>query len=85
MAIATGQVTVGTAATKICSERPGRRRVRVIQDGTVITRVGPAAVTMANGALLVGTAGQSWELWTEGEVWGIVGAGTNNVSFIEEY
>ncbi|MCA1458085.1 hypothetical protein I6F35_33670 [Bradyrhizobium sp. BRP22] len=84
-AIATGQPNVSTSATPIAPARPDRKRLTIINGGTADVFIGGPNVTAANGALLAGTKGQSIVLETAAAVYGIVGADTAAVSFIEEF
>jgi hypothetical protein len=83
---AANQVSVTTAATLIVAARAGRRSVGIVNHGTTAVYLGPAnTVTTSNGLLLTGTAGASVVLDYSGNVYGIVGAGSQTVSYGEEY
>jgi hypothetical protein len=84
-AITTGQVTVTTAATVIAAARAGRRSITIVNEGTTDMRIGGAGVTTANGLLLSGVKGQTLTIETAAAVFGIVGAGSQTVSFVENY
>jgi hypothetical protein len=83
--VATGQVTVATTATLIVPARPGRLSVTIIQEGTTVVRLGNSGVTTGNGVPLPGTANSSFTIDGGAAVYGIVGAGTQLVSFIENF
>lgn len=84
----TGQVTIGTAPTKIVGERSNRRSILVIQHGTNAVYLGKhrtdLALTTTNGVLLVGNAGTGLSIPTTDEVWGVAGA-EQLISYIEIY
>lgn len=80
-----GQVSVGTSATQIIAARAGRRAVTIINEGTTDVRFGNVGVTTGNGALLTGTKGSSITLPVTTAVYGIVGTGSQNVSFVETW
>ena len=83
---ATAQVSVSTTATLIVAARAGRRSVTIMQHGTTAVYLGPAnTVTTSNGMLLLGTAGTAITTDYSGNVYGIVGSGTDTVSYAEEY
>ena len=85
--IATAQVTVATTAggTLIAAARPGRNAITVVNEGTTVVRLGTEGVTTATGALLPGVAGASFTLPFQGDLYGIVAAGTQLVSVVETY
>lgn len=83
--LATGQVSVGTTATLIAPARAGRQSLLIVNEGTTVVRVGTASVATGTGAYLAGTAGQTLRMDTSGAVYGIVGSGTQTVSFVEIY
>lgn len=83
-AIATSQVTVGTTATQIVPARSGRMAVTITMVGAGDVFVGPTGVTVANGALLLGTKGSSITIHTQGAVFGI-GAVAQAVSVLETF
>lgn len=82
--LATSQVTVGTSATQIVAARAGRMAVTITMLGAGDIFVGGAAVTVANGALLLGTKGSSITIPTQGAVSGI-GAVAQAVSVLETF
>lgn len=84
-AIATAQVTVGTAATVIAAARAGRRSITIVNEGTTDVRLGGAGVTSANGLLLAGIKGQQLTIETAAAISGIVATGTQPVSLIENF
>lgn len=83
--IATGQVTVGTSATLICAARTGRRAVTVIQEGATLVRLGASGVTTGNGVPLPATQYASFTFEGGAAVYGIVGSGTQLVSYVETF
>lgn len=83
--IATGQVTVGTAATQIVPARAARKSVIITMLGAADAFLGPLTVTTANGQLLLGTKGSSVTVASSAAVYGIVAAGTQAVSFLEVF
>lgn len=85
--IASGQVSVGNAApgTQIVAARTTRRGVLITNLGTTDVWIGVSGVTTATGALLPGVRGASITVSTIAAVFGIVGAGSQSVSFLEEY
>lgn len=82
--IATNQVTVGTSSTQIVPARAGRMAVTITMVGAGDLFVGVSGVTIANGALLLGTKGSSITIPTQGAVFGI-GAVAQAVSFLETF
>lgn len=78
-----GQVTVTTAAARAVPGRSGRVSVTIINEGTTDVRLGGPDVTGANGALLAGVKGQTLVLHTAAEIYAIVGAGTQAISYVE--
>lgn len=83
-ALATAQVSVGTSATQIVPARAGRLAVTITMVGSGDIFLGIAGVTVANGALLVGTKGASVTIPTQAAVFGI-GAVAQTVSIIEVF
>lgn len=83
--LTTGQVTVGTAATLICSGVYALGSLVIVNHGTTDIFIGNAGVTTATGLLLPGVKGASVELDFAGDVYGIVAAGTQAVSFAQSY
>lgn len=82
--LATNQVTVGTSATQIVPARAGRMAVTITMVGAGDIFVGGPAVTVANGALLLGTKGSSITIPTQAAVSGI-GAVAQAVSVLETF
>lgn len=82
--LATSQVTVGTAATQIVAARSGRMAVTITMMGAGDVFVGVTGVTVANGALLLGTKGSSITIPTQAAVFGI-GAVAQAVSVLETF
>jgi hypothetical protein len=83
--IQTGQATVAATATLICAGLYGRGSVTIVNNGTVDVFIGGSAVTTGTGVLLPGTKGASLKLDTDADVYGIVGTGTQAVSYVETY
>ncbi len=85
--LATGQATVATTAggTQIVAARAGRSSVTITNLGTTDVFVGNSGLTTATGQLLTGTKGASITINTSAAVFGIVGTGSQAVSFIESY
>jgi len=79
----TGQATVGTTATMIAAARPGRKDIVIINHGTADVFVGGAVVTTGTGALLIGVKGAGLSITSEGPVYGVIGSGTQPVSYVE--
>lgn len=82
--LATSQVTVGTSATQIVAARSGRMAVTITMVGAGDVFVGVTGVTVANGALLLGTKGSSITIPTQAAVFGI-GAVAQAVSVLETF
>lgn len=84
--ILTGQVSVAATAggTLIAPARADRKRLTIINGATADVFIGPSGLTISTGALLAGVKGQNIVLETNAAVYGIVGTGTETVSFIEE-
>ena len=85
--IATGQVSVATTAggTLICAARATRRSITIVNLGTTDVYIGASGLTTSTGLLLLGAKGAAITLETAAEIYGIVGSGTQSVSYIEEY
>lgn len=83
--VANGQISVATTNTQIVAARTGRGRVTITNLGTTDVFIGVTGVTTTNGQLLAGTKGASITLHTSAAIFGIVGTGTQSVSYIEEY
>ena len=83
--LAVGQVSVGTTATSIASSRTARRNITVVNHGTTDVILGGSGVTTSTGLLLPGIKGASATLTTTGALYGIVGSGTQTVSYAETY
>lgn len=79
--IATGQVTVLTAALLICQARGDRKRITIVNGATAVV-IGTSAVTTVTGVALA--AGAQLVLETTAAVYGI-GAASSPVSYIEEF
>jgi hypothetical protein len=83
--IATAQVSIADSATQIVPARTSRRSVIIVNHGTTDVFLGNSGVTIANGLLLTGTPGVSIALQTTAAVYGIVAAGTQTISYQEDY
>ncbi len=85
--IAVNQVSVTTTAggTTIAAARSTRRGILVINHGTTAVYLGPSGVTTSNGLLLAGIVGAFISIPTTVAILGIVGSGTQTVSYIEVY
>lgn len=81
----TGQVSVGTSATRILPARSNRRSLLIVQHGANVVYIGKnQEVSSTTGVYLAGTAGAGISIPVTGEVWGIAGS-AQTVSFIEIY
>lgn len=83
--MAAGQITVGTAATLIVPARAGRNSVTITNMGTTQFFLGNSNVTTANGFPVPGAVGASMTIPTSAAVYGIVGASTQAVGYLETY
>lgn len=85
--IATGIVTVAATVggTLIAAARATRTDITIVNEGTTDVRLGVSGVTTGTGLLLVGIKGAALTLSSRAAVYGIVGVGTQNVSFEENY
>lgn len=83
--IATNQVSVTTSSTLIVASRVGRRGLTIVNHGTTDVYIGVTGLTTSNGLLLVGVKGAGISLETEAAIYGIVGTGTQTVSYLEQY
>lgn len=83
--IATGQVSVATTVTLIATGRVGRKAITIVNEGTTLVRLGNSGVTTGNGVLLPGSAGASFTLEGAEPIYGIVGTGTQAVSYVETF
>lgn len=79
------QISVGTSATLICAQRDQRRGILVVNHGTTDVYIGNSNVTTSSGILLTGTKGASISIPGNMAIYGIVGSGTQTISFIEIY
>lgn len=81
--IATGQAApTGTAATLVAA-RANRKRLVLINHGTVDVYIGPATVTTANGVKI--PVGASLTMETCALVQGITAGSTGAIHYLEEY
>lgn len=83
-AFSTGQVSIATTATQIVAANSNRARLVIVQHGTTDVYLGGSGVTTGNGALLKGVAGNQFAVRSTAAVYGIVGTGTQSISYIEE-
>lgn len=81
----TNQVSVGTTATLILPSRANRTQVTIVQHGTTQVFLGIAGVTITTGSLLPGVAGSSYTIPGGSALYGVVGTGTDTVSFLESW
>lgn len=84
-AFKTAQATVATTATPIVAARAGRDTVIIENSGTTAVYLGNSTVTTSTGLLLPGVLGASISLETTDAVYGIVAAGTQVVTAIENF
>lgn len=82
-AIATGQDATDGTAGNIVAARDTRKRLVLVNAGTIDVYVGPATVTTANGVKI--PPGASLTLYTTAAVQGITASGTGAVHYLEEY
>lgn len=81
-----GQVSVTNVATLVVAARATRGAVVITNMGTTAVYLGPTnAVTAATGEFLAGVVGASKTLSWVGDVYGIVAAGSQTVSYGEYY
>lgn len=79
------QVTVGTSATVVVAAGAKRRRVSVMQHGTIPVFFGATSgVTAANGFRIPGVDGFSWPFFVTSGIWAIVASGTQVISYLDE-
>lgn len=83
--IANNQVSVTTTSGAVVAARSGRRSLLIVNHGTTDVYLGTGTVTTSNGILLTGTKGASISIPTAAAVNGIVGSGTQTVSYIEVF
>lgn len=79
----TGQATVATTATVIAAARSGRKDIVIVNLGATDVYIGGPSVTTSAGVLLVGSKGVGLTITTEAAIYGIVGAGSQAVSYVE--
>jgi hypothetical protein len=87
--LAVGQVSVGTMATQVVAERPGRIRVVLTNGTTTNVWCGPDnTVTTTTGDVVQGTTNQTpghiKEYDYQGAIW-CISIGVNVISFYELY
>lgn len=83
--IATAQVSVANTSTAIVAARSGRQDVTITNHGTTDVYIGATGVTTATGMLLVGIKGGAITISGGAAVFGIVGSGTQTVSYLETF
>lgn len=81
--IANGQAAPTTTAANIVAARDTRKRLVLVNHGSVDVYVGIATVTAANGVKI--PPGASLTIHTTAAVQGITAAGTGSIHFVEEY
>lgn len=82
-AIASGQVAPTTTAGTLIAARDTRKRVVLVNHGTVDVYVGPATVTTSNGLKI--TPGAALTVSTTALIQAITASGTGAVHYVEEY
>lgn len=82
-AIASGQVAPTNSAATVVAARETRKRVVLVNHGTVDVYVGPATVTSSNGLKIA--PGAALTLYTTALIQGITASGTGAVHYVEEY
>ena len=82
-AIANGQVTPTNVAANIVAARDTRKRLILVNHGSVDVYIGTATVTTANGLKL--PPGASITLRTTAAVQGITSSGNGVIHYVEEY
>jgi len=81
----TNQVSVGSTATLIAAQRPGRLSVSIVNLSSTDIYIGPSGVTTSSGTLLLGTRGTALTVPSAVAVYGVVATGTASVSYMEVY
>jgi hypothetical protein len=82
-AIANGQVAPTSTAATLVAARDTRKRLVLLNAGTVDVYVGIATVTTANGFKLV--PGSSLTLYMQALIQAITASGTGAIHYVEEY
>lgn len=82
-AIASGQAAPTSTAATLVAARETRKRLILVNQGTVDVYVGPATVTTSNGLKI--PAGAALTLYTTALIQGITSSGTGAIHYIEEY
>lgn len=82
-AVANGQVAPTSVAATLVAARDTRKRLVLLNDGTVDVYIGIATVTTANGFQL--SPGASITLYTTALLQAITASGTGVIHYIEEY
>lgn len=84
-AIATGQSapTTSSGSTAIASVRETRKRIVLVNHGTVDVFIGASGVTTSTGLKLA--VGAALTVYTTAAVYGVTASGTGAVHYIEEY
>ena len=83
--IATAQVSVANTSTAIVAARAGRQDVTITNHGTTDVYIGVTGVTTATGMLLVGIKGGAITISGAAAIFGVVGSGTQTVSYLETF
>lgn len=84
-AMAAGQISVATTSTLIAAARSTRNTITVVNHGTTPVYLGNTGVTTGTGFLLPGVLGASMSIETTAALYGVVGTGTQTVSYLESY
>lgn len=79
-----GQVSVTTSPTQIVAANSARKRIVITNTGSTAVYLGPSGVATSTGHLLAGAAGYPFVIYTKAAIYGIVGAGTQTVTYWEE-
>lgn len=80
----TGQVSIGSTSTLILAANANRKRLVLVNMGTTNVFIGNSGVTIGTGQLLLGIAGYPIPVYFTGNVYGIVGTGTQTIAYLEE-
>jgi len=84
--LATAQVSVGASATQVVASRSGRSLLSVENTSTTDVYCGPAnTVTTANGLLLPGTKGSSFNVAYTAAMWCITASGSATLTAAETF
>jgi len=85
--LASAQVAVDTTlgGTQIVAARAGRQATTIVNLGTTDVYLGVSGVTTGTGLLLLGVKGAAITIPGAAAIFGIVGAGSQTVSYLEAY